>query len=161
MNTDAAEHFNASVLSFSDNWRLHRIFLGISTSQKKMSVLTLHLIIALMGEYASLSTPQFYKGRNDLEIPNYFLKLQLKFNKLKCFVCSIKIVSGCFTQVQSLTPKQAPALLALCWSATYIHPNRNQIVKNKSQQNQISFSSIFGANCPALKPCWACAHVAL
>lgn len=80
MNTDAAEHFNASVLSLSDNRRLHRIFLVISTSQKRMSVLTLHLIIALMGEYTSLSTPQFYKGRNDLEIPNYFLKLQLKFN---------------------------------------------------------------------------------
>lgn len=111
-----------------------------------MSVLTLHLKITLMGEYTSLSTPQSYKGRNDLEISNYFEKLQFKFNKFKCFVCSNKTVSGCFTQKQSLTAKQAPALFALCWSATYIHPNRNQIVKNKSQQNQIS--SIFVANCP-------------
>lgn len=109
-----------------------------------MSVLTLHLKITLMGEYTSLSTPQSYKGRNDLEISNYFEKLQFKFNKFKCFVCSNKTVSGCFTQKQSLTAKQAPALFALCWSATYIHPNRNQIVKNKSQQNQIS--SIFVAN---------------
>lgn len=37
MNTDAEEHFNASVLSLSDNWTLHRILVGISTSQKRMS----------------------------------------------------------------------------------------------------------------------------
>lgn len=63
--------------------------------------------------------------------------------------------------MQSLIPQSRASFIGFMLKCNIqsFQPNRNQIVKNKSQQNQIS--PIFGPNCAALKPSWARAHVAL